>query len=282
MSLSPSAVGTRFLLGLLMPGLAVLSPSKARRIGLRPPKHAGIYVVAHRGAHRGIPENSLPAYRKAIELGVDFVEIDVRTTKDGRFVSIHNPTINAYVKGASGRVKDLTFRQLRAFDIGARLGPKWKGTRVPSFEEILDLCKGRCGIYLDLKDAPVEPLVALIRARKMEHDVLWYAGVNKLVELRRYCPDCIAMPDPGPEKNLPWVLKRFRPHVVASTWRYYSKSFVETCHKAGAIVIVDESSPRCWEDAVAWGSDGIQTDHPEKLIRFLEKWGKRPEVRGEK
>ena len=50
---------------------------------LRTPKHGGVYVVAHRGAHNGIPENSLAAYRKAIELGVDFVEIDIRATKDG-------------------------------------------------------------------------------------------------------------------------------------------------------------------------------------------------------
>jgi len=49
--------------------------------------------------HNGIPENSLAAYQKAIDLGCDFVEIDVRTTKDGRFVSVHNSTIDSYVEG---------------------------------------------------------------------------------------------------------------------------------------------------------------------------------------
>jgi glycerophosphoryl diester phosphodiesterase len=103
----------------------------------------------------------------------------------------------------------------------------------------------------------------------MEREVLWYVGGNNLKDLKRECPDCIGMPDPGPESNLATLLDEHRPKVVASVWRYYSKSFVEACHKAGAIVIVDESDPTCWDDAVAWGSDGIQTDHPEELIDFL-------------
>lgn len=236
---------------------------------LKPPKHGGVYVVAHRGVHNGIPENSLPAYQKAIDIGCDFVEIDVRTTKDGQFVSIHNATIDAYVEGKTGRVKEMTLDELRALDIGIRHGEQWKGTQIPTFEEILDLCKGKIGIYLDLKDAPIAPLVEAIKARGMEHDVLWYVGGNNLKELKGQCPDCIEMPDPGPESNLARMLEELRPRVVASVWRYYSKSFVEACHKAGAIVIVDESDPSCWEDAVSWGSDGIQTDHPAELIDFL-------------
>jgi hypothetical protein len=63
---------------------------------------------------------------------------------------------------------------------------------------------------------------------------------------------------------------------VASVWRHFSPTFVTTCHDAGAIVIVDESDPSCWDDALAWGADGIQTDHPEKLIQFLQTREKRP------
>ncbi len=78
------------------------------------------------------------------------------------------------------------------------------------------------------------------------------------------------MPDPGPEKNLPKLLETLKPRVVASVWRFYSKAFADTCHKAGAIVIVDESGPDCWQQALEWGTDGIQTDEPEELIRLLD------------
>ena len=246
--------------------------SKKNPLPLKPPKHGATYVVAHRGAHNGIPENSIPAYQKAIDLGVDFVEIDVRTTKDGKFVSIHNSTINKYIEGVTGNIEDFTLAELRTLDIGSRIGPEWKGTQIPTFEEILDLCKGKVGIYLDLKEAPVKPLIEMIKAHSMEHDVLWYTySDSDFVNVKKYCPECIIMPDPGPEEYLPDLIERFKPDVIAAVWKHYSKSFVEKCHQAGAIVIVDEDEPDCWEDALKWGSDGIQTDHPEELIQFLEK-----------
>ena len=80
-----------------------------------PPNQGGVYVIAHRGAHQRIPENTLAAYRKAIELGADFVEIDLRTTKDGEFISIHNRTVDAYtVDGTRGKVSDFTLAEIVA------------------------------------------------------------------------------------------------------------------------------------------------------------------------
>jgi glycerophosphoryl diester phosphodiesterase len=240
------------------------------KLFLRKPRHGGVYVVAHRGAHIGIPENSLPAYQKAIDLEADFVEIDVRTTKDGKFVSVHNSTIDAYVKNESGKVEDMTLAELRALDIGLCVHPKWAGTQVPTLAEVLDLCKGKIGIYLDLKDGDVSNLVEVIKQHGMERDILWYASPDELEELGQCCSQCTAMPDPYLEQNLPGLIDRLKPRVIAAVWKQYSKTFVTTCHEAGAIVIVDESDPSCWEDALAWKSDGIQTDHPEKLIAFLK------------
>ncbi len=237
----------------------------------RPPRHGGVYVVAHRGAHQGIPENSLAAYQKAIDLGADFVEIDVRTTKDGKFVSIHNGTINAYVKGQVGNVHEMTLAELKALDIGERIGPEWKGTRIPSLDEILALCHGKIGIYLDLKDGPVDSLAAIIRQRGMQRDVIWYASVEQLKELRRVCPDCIPMPDPHGERQLDYVIRAVRPTVIASTFDDLSPSFLQTSHAASAIVIADESDPGDWQRALEWGLDGIQTDHPAKLIEWLKQ-----------
>lgn len=236
-----------------------------------PPRHAGVYVVAHRGAHQHTPENSLPAYQKAIQLGVDFIEVDARQTKDGHFVSVHNSTIDAYVEGATGAIRDFTLAELRAFDIGVQAGPEWKGTRIPTLDEILALCKGKTGIYMDFKDGDWRALLRLVRAYDMQRNVLWYAPQWKLIKIQEACPDCIIMPDPGPEKKLAATLEKFRPTVVASAWRHYSETFAKACHEAGALVIVDESDPSCWEQAFAWHTDGIQTNHPDKLITLLKK-----------
>jgi len=238
---------------------------------LSPPKHGGVYVVAHRGAHIGIPENTLAAYEAAIAMGVDFVEVDLRTTQDGHIVSIHNKDIDSYVmSGEQGLVSKMTLEQLKQLDIGSRISPRWSNERIPTLEEILSLCKDRVGIYLDLKAASVDKLVNIVKKWDMTGQVLWYSDFDELERIGELCPECILMPDPGPEKNLPDVIKRFQSSVIAGVWRYYSRSFVETCHQAGTIVIVDESAPTCWDDAIAWNSDGIQTDYPAQLIAFLK------------
>lgn len=243
----------------------------AGQLPLKPPKHGGVYVVAHRGAHEGIPENTLPAYQKAIDLDVDFVEIDVRTTKDGKFVSIHNDKVDGYAAEAKGAVKSLTFDEVRALDVGSRVGPEWKGAKIPAFEEILDLCKGKVGIYLDLKSAPIEKLIPMIRERGMEHDIVWYIGGSQVPLLHKECPECVEMPDPGVETLLPALLASVKPRVVAGTWDSFTKGFAEKCHAAGAIVIVDDGGPDSWGPLLERGADGIQTDRPGDLIKFLEE-----------
>ena len=247
------------------------SETQERAKALFPPKHGDVYVVAHRGAHIGIPENTLASYEAAIAMGVDFVEIDLRTTRDGHIVSIHNKDIDSYVtNGEQGLVSEMTLERLKQLDIGSRISREWSNERIPVFEEILGLCKGRVGIYLDLKDASVEKLVCVVKKWDMAGQVLWYADFDELERVAELCPECILMPDPGPEENLPRVIERFQPSVIATVWRYYSRSFATKCHQAGAIVIVDESAPTCWEDALEWDSDGIQTDNPAQLIAFLK------------
>ncbi|MBN1348216.1 glycerophosphodiester phosphodiesterase family protein [candidate division KSB1 bacterium] len=249
-----------------------MTRSKNLQSPLKPPKNGNFYVIAHRGAHNEIPENSIPAYRKAIELGVDFVEVDIRMSKDGEFVSIHNRSIDAYVPGKTGEVEKMTLAELLALDIGSRIGPQWKDTRIPTFEEILRLCKGKCGIYLDLKKAPIEPLTNLIKKFEMEHDVIWCLADRKaLEEVRRCCPECILMPDPDDEESFAAILDEFKPWVVAPVWRDFSRRLVEMSHRAGALVFVDEHDKDSWQQAIEWGADGIQTDHPAELIEYIRK-----------
>lgn len=250
--------------------LFLLLPISSPESVLPPPNYGGVYVVAHRGAHEGIPENTVPAYEKAIELGADFVEIDVRTTRDGRFVCIHNATVDNYAPGATGRVKDMTLAEIQALDIGGKFGAQYKDVRIPTFEEALDCCKGKIGIYMDVKDAPLEKLVPMIEERGMERRTLWYGGGPVVEKLRALNPACIPMPDPHTLQGLPRLLETRKPKVVAAVWKAYSAEFVDLCHKASAIVIVDDGGPETWEKALEWQTDGIQTDSPAKLIELLK------------
>lgn len=233
------------------------------------------YVIAHRGAHVGIPENSIPAIQKAIELGCDFVEIDTRLTKDGHIVSVHNASVDEYVVGVKGKVKDFTLAEIKKLDIGEKTGPNWKNTRIPTIDEILQVCKGKIGIYLDLKEPLVEQLIPIIRKYDMESDIVWYISANRSEEiklLQKISPKSIPMPDPGPEKNIDPVCTLFHPQVLASDMGQLSLSYVQAAHKNKARVFVDENkgTPEEWSQILGWGTDGIQTDDPESLLKFLK------------
>lgn len=243
------------------------------------PKNGTTYVIAHRGVHIGIPENSLPAYEKAIDLGCDFVEIDVRRAKDGQIVSIHNSTIDKYVKGITGKVRDFTLEELKSLDIGERIGPEWKNTRIPTFEEILKLCQGKIGIYLDLKEPIVPELIEIIKEYKMERNIVWCIPASRMdaiKQVEKFCNSCIVMPDPGDEKNVLPVIEKIHPLVIAPVMDDFSETYVKTCHANGVKVFVDEDkgTEDEWDWILNLGTDGIQTDNPEELIKFIKKRSK--------
>ncbi len=239
------------------------------------PRNGNEYVIAHRGAHVGIPENSLPAIQKAIDLGCDFVEIDTRATKDGRIVSVHNASVDEYVVGKKGKVSDFTLEEIKKLDIGEKTGPDWKNTRIPTIEEILQLCRGQIGIYLDLKEPLVPELLRIIHKYDMERDIIWYIPASRMEiikQLKTLCYQCIPMPDPGPEKNIQEVVSQIHPQVLASDMGQLNERFVKTAHDSSAKVFVDEEkgTPAEWEQIIQWGTDGIQTDNPAALIEFLK------------
>jgi glycerophosphoryl diester phosphodiesterase len=239
------------------------------------PKNGNTYVVAHRGVHRGIPENTLAAYRKAIELGCDFVEIDVRKTKDGKLVSIHNSTVDAYVEGISGKVSDFTLAELKQMNIGKRVGPGWKHERIPTLEEILQLCRGQIGIYLDLKEPHVKELVSIIQRYEMARDVIWYipaSYMETIKEVKKHDYRTFPMPDPGPKENIAKVVEAVQPRVLATDMDELNEDYMKIAKKNNVKVIVDEDdgTKEEWKKILQWGTDGIQTDHPAKLIEFLK------------
>lgn len=246
--------------------------------GLQFPEEGKVYVIAHRGAHSGIPENSLAAYEEAIRLGCDFVEIDIRTTKDGHLISMHNATIDQYVADHTGKVKDLTLSEIKKLDIGEKMGAKWHGTRVPTLEEILELCKGKIKIYLDLKDAQPSDIITLLRKYNMEKQVVWYISgfMNKtIMEVIKDCPACLVMPDPGDISNIERISVAYNPAVIATDMGHLTTEFVKKAHERRMLVFTDDDKGNLeeWEKMINMGTDGIQTDHPEELLEYLRSRG---------
>jgi glycerophosphoryl diester phosphodiesterase len=204
-----------------------------------------VAVIAHRGDHTAARENSLAAFRAAIDAGADFVELDVRTATGGVLVLAHDA----------------------AFD----------RAQVDTFAAALALVKGRCGVYVDIKAAEPERVIGEIEAAGMENDAVFYARPAVLAAIHRRRPAWKVMPEAVSLPVLEQVLAELQPRVVAFDARDFADPVIRRAKQAGALVYVDrlgaDDTPARWEDAVRRGADGIQTDTPGELVRFLNQRG---------
>ncbi len=108
-----------------------------------------MWVVAHRGASGHAPENTLAAFRRAVELGANFIETDLQLSRDARFVAIHDDTLDRTTSG-HGPIHGLALAELRELDAGSWFGPQFAGERIPTLEEILRFaCESDVVFYLD-------------------------------------------------------------------------------------------------------------------------------------
>ena len=126
-------------------------------------------LVAHRGASAYAPENTLAAYRLAVEMGADFVEQDLHVTRDGVLICLHDGSLERTTNVAAvfpnrstevvvdGKVRktwianDFTLAEIKRLDAGSWFGARFAGERVPTFDEAVALVKGKAGLYAELK-----------------------------------------------------------------------------------------------------------------------------------
>ncbi|MFZ0879437.1 MAG: glycerophosphodiester phosphodiesterase family protein, partial [Candidatus Acidiferrales bacterium] len=94
------------------------------------------WIIAHRGASGHAPENTMAAFRQAVEMGATFIETDLHMTRDARFVAIHDASVERTSNGR-GAVRDLTLAELKQMDAGLWFDRQFSGERIPTLEEIL-------------------------------------------------------------------------------------------------------------------------------------------------
>jgi len=130
-------------------------------------------IIAHRGASSVAPENTMAAFQKAIDFGADYYELDVRASKDDTLMVIHDRTLDRTTTG-TGSFHDFTYRQLRAFDAGSWFGEEFKGEKIPTLRESLQLAMdNKIKVCVEIKDYDKTPLVVeLIEEMNAEKSVI--------------------------------------------------------------------------------------------------------------
>ncbi|GMQ98896.1 MAG: glycerophosphodiester phosphodiesterase [Acidimicrobiia bacterium] len=142
-------------------------------------------IVAHRGNSGPMPENTMIAIDSAIELGVDMVEVDVRLTRDGVPVLVHNDRIDHTTSG-TGFVQDLTWDELRSLDAGSWRGVEFAKEPIRSLKEVLDLTVGKVALNLDVKvsEAARPAAIAATRADACDRVVISGCSEHCVREIR--------------------------------------------------------------------------------------------------
>jgi glycerophosphoryl diester phosphodiesterase len=108
-------------------------------------------IVAHRGSSADRPENTLASVRRAIEAGATAVEVDVRSTRDGHLVILHDATLDRTTNGA-GPVAEKTLAEVRQLEAGSWFAPEYRDERIPTLKEVLGVCRDRVDVLIDLKE----------------------------------------------------------------------------------------------------------------------------------
>jgi len=231
-------------------------------------------VMAHRGASLHAPENTLAAVRAAIDAGAQWVEIDVQETVDGEIVVIHDGDLKR-VGGVPMVVAESTTRELGWVDVGSWFDLSYSGERIPSLREVLELCKDRIGVNIELKyyggERRFEQSVAEIvdefgMAEQVVVMSLSLPGIRKMKQVR---PDwkvgllsSVAVGD----------LARLKVDFVALNARFTSRNLVRHLHRSGMEVMVWTVNDALGISVMAGrGVDAIITDDPGLAVEILEQ-----------
>ena len=239
-------------------------------------------VIAHRGNHASAHENTIRAIELAVAIGADYVEIDVRRTRDGHHVLMHDATVDRCTDG-HGALAGLTLAEVRDLWVRDPARPRLTADRVPTLREAFGACRGRIHVYLDFKDGDRAQVIQEIQEAGMSRRVLVYCRPVDIPRWRALEPALPLIVSPprelaaAPGPLVDWI-RRNRVEVLDGDWISYTRASVEAAEKVGAKVWPDiqdmEENPEAWEKVMAVGFSGAQTDKPSELLAWLR--GRRP------
>ncbi|KAB2338171.1 hypothetical protein F7731_00945 [Cytobacillus depressus] len=199
--------------------------------------------IAHRGASFHAPENTLAAFQKAVDLGFDYIELDIRLSKDEQLVVLHDEDVRRTTNG-KGAIGDFTVKELKMLDAGSWFSEDFKNERIPLLEEVLALFGGTIGILIDVKSPEKQPGMTEILS-----DILTYHienglnpallkvqtfNINELKKLKEYVPNI----GHGLILNKPLDLLQlasYRPFAsfLSINHQLLTKSFINKAHLLG-------------------------------------------------
>ena len=229
--------------------------------------------IAHRGASGNFPENTVCAFRAAIDAGAEMCELDVQLSRDGAIVVIHDETVERTTDG-KGEVAELTLEELKRLDAGAKFkGGAVKGERIPTLDEVFSATSGKCGLNIELKAGGLEHQVAqIMQARNALADSIVSSFDWEYLKNIQQLHFNIRVGLLAEEKPVDLMMNAvaMRAHSINPRWDMVTSDLCKAAHERGLKVYtwtVDADARM--RALIAYGVDGIMTNYPERLRKVV-------------
>lgn len=238
-----------------------------------------VLIVAHRAMHTKFPENSLIAFQHSIDSGVDIIETDIRTTKDGKLILMHDGTVDRTTNG-EGKLKDFTFAELQKLELDKESDDP-NNHKVPLAEDALNLAHGKIMIDLDIKDVFVKHLVDLVHKTNTQKQVLFFdSDFAVLDSVLLLDSTLMLMPRAHSLEEVRMIIEKYHPPVIHIDPSFYTKEVVSTIEASGARIWINALGfadakasiglvDTAYSFLVEGGANIIQTDYPLTLHKYL-------------
>lgn len=241
-------------------------------------------IVAHRGASAYAPENTISAFKLAIEMKAEMIELDITLSKDGIPVVIHDKTVNRTTP-AEGKVSDFTLAELKTLDVGSWFDEQFAGEPFPTLEEVLAIAKGIIAVNIEIKGESVtdeakggivDKAVQLVKAAEMEREVLFssfdYRVMEHLNELAPEISKAVLYEKSQSEGLLPsQLVEKYKLDAFNLSHRQLTDEWVKdlTSHQIPFFVYT-VNDPELMKELIRKGATGIISDKPDVLKSVVE------------
>ena len=232
-----------------------------------------VIVVAHRGFSGKYPENTLLAFEKAVEIGADFIELDIHQAKDGNIVVCHDPTIDRTTDG-TGFIKDMNYSELRKWDAGSWKG--YPGEKIPLLSDVFRKVGDKIKIFIEIKECNVSDLISLINEFKMEKRVV--VGSFKfeyIKQVRNLCGEiCTALISSRVPQNLEQLIKDGIRQLSLEYHRIDKEIVKELIGRGFVVNVWEPDSEDDLSKVLDFGVQFITTNRPDLLREIIQNGGK--------
>ncbi|GGF31037.1 glycerophosphodiester phosphodiesterase family protein [Echinicola rosea] len=231
-----------------------------------------LMIAAHRAAHEDFPENSIEAIHQAIEIGVDIIELDIRVTKDGVPVIMHDQTIDRTTTG-SGNIELLDFEAIHSL----KLLHNGKATdqTIPTLKAALFACKDKVMVDMDMKTDQIDAVLQVVAESGTADQLIFFdADWGVLGEIRKKLSGAYLMPRTYKRGEIKKAVKKLDPVAIHIDPSFYDRRTVKLAKKHGVRIWINSLGDRDHalrghqdvKGSIEWverGANMVQTDLPE-------------------